>query len=128
MIKIKPIIRPIDEADRLVDVVDIEGDQVAVVIRSFPTKELAMSNDNVIVEEDFDAQAIQDFLDARVAAEFVATEQAAIDTAQDKVTARLADAMDKLLGFIATAHTLTAPQQAFVDDFRNDYAAWVAIK
>ena len=46
------------------------------------------------------------------------------DSAQDVVTARLAETMDKLLGYIETRDTLTVPQQEFVDDFRDDYAAW----
>ena len=54
--------------------------------------------------------------------------QQAIDLAQQKVINRLAETMDKLLGFISSVHTLTESQQVFVDDFRNDYAAWQALE
>ena len=52
-------------------------------------------------------------------------EQQAIIEAQQKVIDRLTETMDKLLGYIASANPLTAPQQQFVDDFRNDYADYI---
>jgi len=58
----------------------------------------------------------------------ITEKQQTIDLAQQKVINRLAETMDKLLGFISSVHTLTKPQQVFVDDFRNDYAAWKALE
>ncbi len=51
--------------------------------------------------------------------------QQVINKAQQKVIDRLAETMDKLLGYIASANPLTAPQQLFVNDFRNDYADYI---
>jgi len=53
-------------------------------------------------------------------------EQVAINTAQQKYIDRLGETMDKLLGYIASTNPLTAPQQLFVDEFRNDYADYIA--
>ena len=135
MIKIKPIIRKEETPDQLVDVIDgvevMDGeeitlvDNVAVVVRAYSNLADAKAHDGVIVDEDFDTTA---FLTARAEAKTISETQAAIDNAQDKVTKRLASTMDALLGFIASVHTLTESQQVFVDDFRNDYAAWKALE
>jgi len=52
--------------------------------------------------------------------------QQSIDLAQQKYIDRLGETMDKLLGYIASTNPLTAPQQLFVDEFRNDYADYIA--
>ncbi len=52
-------------------------------------------------------------------------EQVAINTAQQKYIDRLGETMDKLLGYIASTNPLTAPQQLFVVEFRNDYADYI---
>ena len=51
--------------------------------------------------------------------------QQALYEAQQKYINRLGETMDKLLGYISNTNPLTANQQLFVDDFRNDYADYI---
>ena len=83
-IRIKPIFRTQAEADRLVDVVDVEATedveahQMAVIVRSYPTLKEAKENDGVILDEEFD---VQDFLDERAQAKLIAKDQDVLDDA-----------------------------------------------
>lgn len=144
-IKIRPIIRKEDRLDKLVDAYMEDGEAYVTIIRAFPTVREAQTYDHrtrpidpedeesglteyfdeetTITEDDVDA-----FIAGKTAQTVAGEAQEAIDQAQQKVINRLAETMDKLLGFIAKAHTLTVTQKKFVDDFRNDYAAWKALQ
>ena len=126
MIKIKPIIRKEQKADQLIDVVDIEGEQVAVVVRSFRDLDEAKKYDNVVIEEEFDAQIVADFLQAKAVAQAATDAQAQIDAAQDAVDKELAKACDGFAYlFLKYVPTLTAGEKAAIQVFRDKYAAWI---
>ena len=144
-IKIKPIIRKEEQVDKLVDAYMKDGEAFVTIIRAFPnlreaqtydhrTRPINPEDEESEMTEYFDEETTitEDDVDAFIAektAQTVASEaQEAIDQAQQKVIDRLAETMDKLLGFIAKAHTLTVTQKKFVDAFRDDYAAWINLR
>ena len=51
-----------------------------------------------------------------------------IDLKQDKVVEKLAEAVNNILRYIENKNTLTAGEQLFVDNFCNDYDAWINAK
>ena len=144
-VKVNPIIRKEEQIDKLVDAYMKDGEAFVTIIRAFPNLREAQTYDNrtrPLDPEDEDSEMTEFFDEETTVTEdevvafivekaertAVAESQEAVNEAQQKVIDRLAETMDKLLGFIAKAHTLTVTQKKFVDAFRDDYAAWINLR
>ncbi len=58
----------------------------------------------------------------------VIDKQKDIDSKQDKVVEKLAEAVNNILRYIEKKNTLTAGEQSFVGNFCDDYDAWISAK
>lgn len=75
-------------------------------------------NDELVLKTQSELDVIQAAID----------KQADIDSKQDKVVEKLAEAVNNILRYIEKKNILTAGEQSFVDNFCNDYDAWISAK